>query len=556
MDRLDAGVCKRVSLSCKILLLLIAVLPGSWVYAQDASGAPPTLDLFPTQISAGALSAQDPVSLDVHLSAGAKPLSNITVSVFSNDGIQLARASEPQSGLALEPGSEHSWSLRLMRIGGLVAPAKVHIRVAFDVGQPVKVLVHRVLYATAEITPRTTVSATGTVTAQFIGSTTSLSHERAGQVFLEITNQDAHALEITGLRVYKPEFVAVGTDVVGGGVSGTGVKGAAPQASAVELAPGAPKSVAILSGQTRIIPLTISASTEVVPGKYMVMARVTLDGDDHYPRAVVASHEIEVTVLGESDLLKLVGVPSFLFLPGALMIITWSLFWSLGKTVEERAKFLLPATGSDFWVVAIALSLISAVIYPLLTAFFGERRDYLVAYGFKDFAYIFGFSIVCALFVFGGYLGLLGLRRLWKQRQLRQQTPQKTDSACQILDKLAKVGQDAQLRQAYPNGGSEAGAALVLEPWSTETQIWLAPPARLTLILPKTDPSYYEALDEQDRMVTGEITDPGALLKQIQAGRAAKWWTLDWKTVGTIQGPTLAKSNAWADLPRRAPLVR
>jgi hypothetical protein len=62
----------------------------------------------------------------------------------------------------------------------------------------------------------------------------------------------------------------------------------------------------------------------VVPGKYTLIAAVDVESDDKLAATVMTpAQEINVGVLGESDLLKFLGIPSLLFLPGVLMPITW-----------------------------------------------------------------------------------------------------------------------------------------------------------------------------------------------------------------------------------------
>ena len=105
-------------------------------------------------------------------------------------------------------------------------------------------------------------------------------------------------------------------------------------------------------------------------------------------------------------------------------------------------------------------------------------------------------------------------------------------------------------------GGNEAAAMLVLEPWSDDTTLWLAPPARLTLVIGQNHPDYYQALDEQDELVTGQVTDPATVATQVRLGVENGWWTIRWETIGAIEHPVSAKPAAWADLPRRARLIR
>ena len=61
----------------------------------------------------------------------------------------------------------------------------------------------------------------------------------------------------------------------------------------------------------------------MVPGKYTLIAAVDVESDDKLAATVMTpAQEINVVVVS-FDLLKFLGIPSLLFLPGVLMLITW-----------------------------------------------------------------------------------------------------------------------------------------------------------------------------------------------------------------------------------------
>ena len=79
------------------------------------------------------------------------------------------------------------------------------------------------------------------------------------------------------------------------------------------------------------------------------------------------------------DLLKFLGIPSLLFLPGVLMLITWRFLALRGKSDEEAKQYKPQWNTSDFWVIAVALSLITALTYPWLTVLvLTNSRNFLV----------------------------------------------------------------------------------------------------------------------------------------------------------------------------------
>lgn len=546
------------------IVLLLAVGRAS---AADAP-ATPSLDLTPSDISADAFPDHHAVSLDVRLKAGGQPLSNVQLTTFSNDKVTVETPETQLVAPTIAAGAEQTWRLRLSHPRGLVATAKLYIRAAFDVPGAGGAPVRQYLYATANLSPLAAVNSSAPAKAEILGDAVAVTHERPGQLLLQITNQDARDLTIVSVAFLKPDFVTAGycppavTDA-------TLCLPRADAPSSPAPAPGIPAdrfSVVDLSaahlpalppGQASIIPFAVGAEASVVPGKYTIAARIMVRSDDMPGQTVLSSHEVDVEVLGESELTKLVGVPSLLFLPGVIAIVTWQLLWSFGKTSDERAKFPLQPTSSPFWLSAIALSLVGAWLYPPTTAWLlRERRNYLVSYGVKDFAIVFGLSIAAAIMAYLGSAAIAWLGRRFQAYRLAQSTPQTGDLPQQILEKLAAVGHEASGRAVYPVGGNQAAAMLVLEPWSDDTTLWLAPPARLTLVIGQNHPDYYQALDEQDELVTGQVTEPDAVATQVRLGVENGWWTIRWETIGAIEHPVSAKPAAWADLPRRARLIR
>jgi hypothetical protein len=544
-------------------MCLVAVL-GFGCPPLNAADAPtpPTLEAVPALIVSN-LSPDAPVELDVHLKAGSQPLSNIALTTFSGENVAVVLPADRGLLSVLGASSEYAWSLRLTHTGTLLGAAKLYVRVAFDVLDAAGRSNHRLLYSTVDIAPAAASSAAPLLAkAEAIGAATSVAHERPAQLLVQLTNQSNRTLHLATLTIFKPTFVCLS---IAGDMCQTpaddvtaGAKSLIEKPQPIDLNP---LGVADLPpGQTAILPLMLRASSKVVPGLYTVMIGVQVESGG-LNQTVTTSHDINVAVLGESDLLKLVGVPSLLFLPGALLLITLSLCLSAGISSDDRKKLLLQPTEPGFWVLAIGLSLVAAVIYPSLTGFFGHERNYLASYGLEDFMYVFGWSILGGILAFGAYRGTLFLVKLCRARKIRQQVPQPGDDPLTILGKLAKLSENVVCRQAYPLGGSAADAMLVLGPWSTDTELWIVPPALLKVALPRRDPNYYMALDECDRLSNGEVGEAAAAEALIRAhggdGGITPWWTLQWSSTGAVQQkpPLKVKRNAWTDLPRLTRLV-
>ena len=107
--------------------------------------------------------------------------------------------------------------------------------------------------------------------------------------------------------------------------------------------------------------------------------------NEHLRKAnVIAQQQFEVGILGESDLLTALGLPSFLILPGFLMIVT---FQMLRKRGSGELLVLKNATNPHLWIGAITLSGVMAFVYPYATTLRwlgGVSRNYLIGYGLGD----------------------------------------------------------------------------------------------------------------------------------------------------------------------------
>jgi len=152
-----------------------------------------------------------------------------------------------------------------------------------------------------------------------------------------------------------------------------------------------------------ILRLRFEAPGSLAPGKRIALVRVEArDPSTRVTGSVHASVPFTADVFAESDLLKAVGVPIFLLLPGAVIVMTG---WFLISKLSPWKSLTGGSGAKDLWgasvtaVVALAVSLVMAAAYPSLTKTFlpGAERDYLSAYGFQDFYYVLGYSFAIAM---------------------------------------------------------------------------------------------------------------------------------------------------------------
>jgi hypothetical protein len=171
---------------------------------------------------------------------------------------------------------------------------------------------------------------------------------------------------------------------------------------------------------------------------------------------VVLTHELEVGVFGESTVLKALSVPSFLLLPGFLMVVAFSLVWQYQRfrAGANKADFPLAVASADFWVIAITLSGLMAVWYP---------RDYLSAYGTRDLVEVWLVSVVLG----AGAGGLwFGWTYVWS-------TPSGKDSPITVLRKLGRQGLGIECEQVKLEDGRTM--YLLQKMPQDEGAVWVGP---------------------------------------------------------------------------------
>jgi hypothetical protein len=241
---------------------------------------------------------------------------------------------------------------------------------------------------------------------------------------------------------------------------------------------------------------------------------------------------VNVGILGESDLLKMVGIPSLLFLPGFLMLSTFLFLWTRAASgTRADPAFNLPESA----LISITLSLIAAKTYPWITGAIHHPRDYLQGgYGLQDVFQLW-FGSVClgaiAWIAAAGGVSIQG--RIRRERQKVQRAsiiPIDTDSPVQILNKMTRNGIKFPLPQVdVLRSGTRNRCFLIFPAVGEPPTTWVAP---AIILRRKKDVS-----PERDSEIERAARDsPAALAKVLQDANDA--WESGWSKVGSISGPT------------------
>lgn len=193
---------------------------------------------------------------------------------------------------------------------------------------------------------------------------------------------------------------------------------------------------------TQVFHFTATANTQVNPGKQLVIFNVLLH-TTHGNRNFVVTSDVDVGVLGASEILKLLGVPSLFLLPGFLAVSAFTLLWRWNVLRPGGGKDPpLEETKSGFWLVSITASLLIAGGFIL------HRHSFFSFYGLGDLMTVWFVSIGL------GCAAYLGYRVIVNEiaRRASQKYPQPGDTPVQVLQKLSGFGKKMDLDQVKVKG--------------------------------------------------------------------------------------------------------
>ena len=146
--------------------------------------------------------------------------------------------------------------------------------------------------------------------------------------------------------------------------------------------------------------------------------------------STVLSQTVDVGVVAESAILKALSVPSFLLLPGCLVMLTLGFFskygWSWSKPVKSNP--IPEPTDAYFWLASITISGVMALVYRWIW-----DRWYFVSYGIEDIALVWIYSVLLGLLLYAIFFG-------WPRFVEIQSTPTAEDDPVRAFKRLAWQG--------------------------------------------------------------------------------------------------------------------
>ncbi|HEX6373982.1 MAG TPA: hypothetical protein VF006_33950 [Longimicrobium sp.] len=466
--------------------LLCACLAA--LFAARAAPAQPTIEwVTPTARTGGG-------TVIVLLKNGEKPVENVTLTWLSREGAVVPFGAEAVP--ALEAKGETAVTGRAPAELAVAPGDSLLLRVAFRSGTATQSRFAWLPVARRRGPPPLQVVV--------LGTTQSLVDYETRRILLQLTDTGAVPLRVDSIRTRWPASIAVHA------VTHLGEPAGFP----LQLAPG----------ETRVVAYDVRLAGGITPGQQTLVFDVPVSwraGGETVTGNAVASTPLTLAVLGESELLKVLTLPSLLFVPGFLILVMLGLLWRVEAFARWRPRLTLPSkpVEPEFWVISITASMAVWLVVRLLW-----KRNVLAAYNARDVASIWLGSLAAGIAIF---LAVVAVYRVWQNWQR---------SPMRVLDSLANRERTLVLPRVRFTVGDREGTGFLLRDDD--------PAAPTVLVVPPLRIGWTEGLDERIRrcyeakLAPRELDarDVAEVLKRAQRKGHAKVF---WKQSRAIAWPVL-----------------
>lgn len=390
-----------------LVLLLGVVTPGASAAGVRAATPAGLTATFSTDSVAVGVGAGRVVMLQVANSTAA-PVTGVEIVLTTDPGIG-AQADSPPA--ALGAGETAAIKVTITRSSIVPSAGSVFAVVTYRTGAEPTGGRNTVLAAVKVTDEPTSTAPPAPVTVTASVGREALIQYQSTDVFFTIANTSGHVQKITAGTVSYPDFLTVSPLAAAGKEGGSG-----------SLILDDPGELGV--GDSKVIHLRLAAASALQPGSGIVLLTVrAADQTNKTEVTVKASQTLTFTVLGESGVLTVLGVPSLLFVPGLVFALV---LWALWTYVWPRKPGAKARPGMDtegkitLWVFALLPTLSLPFLYPVVTGWFanGHGRDYRRSYGLDDILYVWLLAAAMALVIWALYAVA---RTAWKALFVPQQ---------------------------------------------------------------------------------------------------------------------------------------
>ncbi|MGD0007191.1 MAG: hypothetical protein ABSE93_01425 [Terriglobia bacterium] len=468
-----------------VLLLAIALCPFA---AAKGAETQPEIQILPSSVELPSNPKQATHLLVVLRNVTDAELREVRLSWLPEGGVKISPLTFSEQAVAAH--AEVGWAFEFSQSRLDPVTGTVNLRVDYKLGSVPKVLTQSLAVKSHEAE-----AIDKFLDAKIETTLETLDTYHKGKIDLLLTNKLGQDVNVD-IKADAPDFICFDpaqngckSGMLGEGASwlrsvaeklrklyGSGQEGGGVRSSSEAIRSG----VSLKGYQSTQVPFEVGAKERVEPGKYLVTFEITLKANDGQSadRSLVKTQVVEVGVLAESTILKLLGVPSFLLLPGCLLMLTVGLLGDYGPSwFRPREKANLPEPNSTyFWLVSITVSGLMAAGFR---AVFGWW--YFVRYGLVDLVLVWLASVVLGAVL---YAGLFLVGQELPRWLVRKRTPTKDDDAATVLRRLwwQRVGLTLE---RYTIKGDKSGEPVFLIKREDEKSAWVSP--AISLSLPKNE---------------------------------------------------------------------
>lgn len=317
--------------------------------------------------------------------------SDLSVRFFSD--VPAKTSPESLSAKALKPNESVSWEVNVTCTASFSAGALQAVLTSHAAGEQEQIVTKSVT-----VKLRAPESFDNIAAIDVKSTLESLTGTDKGELKVAITNKTVRPIELS-ITPNGPDFINID--------------------------PSEKKGIKIQPLRSEVVPFTVTTKGRVRPGKQLLLFQVRLELDGRM-RDFMVTREVTVGVLGESEVLKLLGVPSLLFLPGFLAVSSFLALWRMQiLRPASAAAFPLDEKSSGFWLLSITASMIISGVL------IWRRGDFFSFYGLLDLIELWSVSIVLGSLIYLVWRGIVNYK-------LNARYPTLTDTPEQVLHKLAE----------------------------------------------------------------------------------------------------------------------
>lgn len=506
-------------ITTKLPLSIIAILLTLLIGLAHAESGKVELEVLPTSVELPS-TGKDVQAIVVVRNPTKDALCNVHLSTFSDANVAVKGNEQHLNSLA--SNAEFAWNIKLSQQQDDLVSGKVYFRIDYAYRQEKNgQLIPRVSIKSLEVKSHKISPIEQIAGVEVKTTLESLNENRPGIAHLVIKNKSDVSIQIKNVLPTGPNFICFENNCSDNSKEKT-------QGDNI-------LSKSLASHKTLIIPIQIIAKERVQPGKHLLLFDVLLEWQeagelqtDH----LVVTQEVDVGVLGESEILKLLGLPSFLLLPGFLIITTIGLLWNLGflRLKSDIDKFPLEVNTPEFWLISVTLSGLVAFGYIL------TGRNYLESYGLRDIANVWLFSVFAL--GLGGYLLTMLARNLY----ISGRTPSEKDGQITILKKLSRQNLGVYLaRVGLEIEGQTKHVFLLEPPGSSRDKLWVGPYILVEWLGRENENAELKQKVAEQLNSNG---NPRTLATLLEEGLSKKCLQVRWQPIGLLNQPKEVKAEA------------